>query len=143
MVGHEQRGAAGELDQSPKVEYGIIARGQVTLRQLHFPEELARLVLGLCPAAPDVDDSDPAADKLGDQIRVDLFHLIEIHHGVIVDIGGVDLDTYILGAAEYFGNDINQFQDESATILDRAAVGICTLVRSPVSCVSSQLSQLQ
>lgn len=79
----------------------------MALGQLHLPEEIARLVLGLCPATADVDYADLAADKLRNKVRIYFFHLIEIHQGIIVKVGGVDLDADKFGTVEYLGDGIN------------------------------------
>lgn len=79
----------------------------MALGQLHLSEEIARLVLGLCPAAADVNYADLAADKLRDQVRIYFFRLIKIHQGIIVKVGGVYLDTNKLGAVEYLCDSIN------------------------------------
>lgn len=79
----------------------------MALGQLHLSEEIARLVLGLCPATADVNYADLAADELRDQMRIYFFHLIKIHQGIIVKVGGVDLDTDKLGTVEYLGDSIN------------------------------------
>lgn len=79
----------------------------MALGQLHLPEEIASLVLGLCPATADVNDADLAPDKLRDQVRIYFSHLIKIDQGIIVKVAGVDLDADKLGAVEYLGDGID------------------------------------
>lgn len=107
MVGHEQRRGSRELHQSPKVEQWIVTSWQMALGQLQLSEEITRLVLRFCPATADVNDADLAPDKLRDQVRIHFFHLIKIHQGIIVKVGGVDLDADELRTVEYLGDGIN------------------------------------
>lgn len=129
MIGHQHRRATGELDKLPKVEHGIISLGQrITLWSFAGNKEVASADGNVSPPARYVDDPDSVIDKFLDQVIVRLLHFFKRNERVVDSVCGVNLDTHVLRAAEDLGSGLGKFDQETASISDRATIVVGSLI---------------
>lgn len=137
VIGHEQGRTSWELDELAKVKNWIVSfRKWIALRSPRNPVDIFIAGIYLNSATANVDDANLAAYQLSDEIRIRLFHLIELNHRVVEVICGFDFDANYLGSSENLSNGIDHLQGKAASILDRPAIFVSSMIGTAAQRVS-------